>query len=122
MRERERLARIFGIEPLRPTGALVMAAGLGLLPMMWITSGLIAVSLAALYADERRKLRNGLAEVDGWGFPVTGYREWLLAREPAFDVELRRDVAIELLEASIAAIDSAIIVERRAERVMRVVM
>ncbi|HEX5059555.1 MAG TPA: hypothetical protein VFV99_09360, partial [Kofleriaceae bacterium] len=124
MTERERLARIFGIEPLRPVGALVMAAIMGAIPwtLMWVGSGSLVVWMSAIFVDEQRKIRAGLGEVNGWGFPVSGYREWLLAREPAFDVELRRDVAIDLVEHSLAAVDATIVVERRSERVVRVVM
>jgi len=122
MTERERLARIFSIEPLRPVGALVMAAVMGLIPWMWIGSGTLVVWMTAIVVDEQRKIRAALAEVNGWGFPVTGYREWLLAREPAFDLELRRDVAGELIEDSLTAVDATIVVERRSERVVRVIM
>jgi hypothetical protein len=122
MTERERLARVFGIEPLRPAGALVMAAVVGLIPMGWVMSSAVVLGLTAIYADEQRKLREGLAEVTGWGFAVSGYREWLLAREPAFDLELRREVGMELLEASFAAIDPSVRIERRGERIVRVVM
>lgn len=122
MTERERLARIFGIEPVRPFAALALAAALGVVPLAWLGSAAIVLGVAGIYADEQRKIKAGLAEVAGWGFPVTGYREWLLAREPAFDLELQRAMAIELLQASIAAVDPAIRVEERGDRVVRVVM
>ncbi|HEY5920662.1 MAG TPA: hypothetical protein VIV11_03280 [Kofleriaceae bacterium] len=124
MKERERLARIFEIEPMRPVGALVMAGLMAVIPwpLTWIGSGTIVLWLTAIYTDEQRKIREGLAEVDAWGFKVNGYREWLLAREPAFDLELRRDVGIDLIAASVAAVDSTITVELRGERVVRVVM
>ncbi|HEY5951056.1 MAG TPA: hypothetical protein VIV40_36445 [Kofleriaceae bacterium] len=122
MTERERLARVFGIEPMRPAGAIVIAAALGAMPLMWIASCVLVVSLAAIYADEQRKIREGLDEVHAWGFVVEGYRQWLLAREPAFDLELRSDVALQLIEGSCAAVDTAIEVERRGERVVRVLM
>src|SRR6185503_13359202 len=41
---------------------------------------------------------------------------------PAFDLELRRDVAIELIEGAILAVDATIEVERRADRIVRVLM
>jgi hypothetical protein len=124
MRERERLARIFGIEPLRPLGASALAGLMALLgtPVLWIASGTVTTWLVAIFVDEQRKIRDGLAEVNRWGFPVSGYREWLLALEPAFDLELERDVAIELLEGSLRAVDATIVIERRGERVVRVVM
>jgi hypothetical protein len=124
MKDRERLARIFGIEPLEPLGASALAGLMALLgsPVLWIASGSVASWLVAIFVDEQRKIRDGVAEVSRWGFPVSGYREWLLAREPAFDLELRRDVAIELVEGSLLAVDATIAVERRGERVVRVVM
>jgi hypothetical protein len=120
MTERERLARIFGIQPLRPLGAVLVSAAIS--PVLWIGSGLVGVGLIALYIDERRRIGEHLAEVDDWGFSVTGYRAWLLAREPTFDLELRRDVASELIAGAFAAVDARIRVERRGERVVRVAM
>jgi len=122
MTERERLSRIFGIEPLRPMVPLAVSAALGVIPPALIVSGIIVVTLAAMYVDDNRKIRKALDEVKTWDYPVEGYREWLLAREPAFDLELRRDVGVELIEQALAAIDSAIEVERRGERVVRVIM
>jgi hypothetical protein len=122
MTERERLARVFGIEPMRPLGALAGAAAMNIIPMGWIFSATIVFGVAALYANEDSQVRAGLREVDSWGFAVTNYRGWLLASAPAFDIELRRDVAIELLEASIRSVDPTIVVERKAERVVRVIM
>ncbi len=122
MTERERLSRIFGFEPLEPRGALVAAGALCAIPGMWIVSVTVGVALTAIYAAEQRRLRDGLGEVDGHGFPVVGYRAWLLAFEPAFDLELRRDIALELLEGALGAVDPTIAIERRAERVVRVVM
>jgi hypothetical protein len=119
--DRTRLARVFGFEPVRPIGPLVgtgICAGMAAFPV----AGGLVVGLLGLMAYENHRIAVGLREVEGWGFPVMGYREWLLAYEPAFDLELKRDVALDLITASLAAVDRAIAVERRGERVVRVRM
>jgi hypothetical protein len=125
--ERHRLARIFGFEPVKPWGALGGAALLAAIPGgallgTWIASGALTVGITAMIVDENRKIADGLQEVRRWGFSVEGYRAWLLAHSPAFDLELRRDVATDLITASLTAVDGSIIVERRSERVVRVIM
>lgn len=121
--DRERLARVFGFEPVKPWGALGGAVLLAIIPWhTWIAGGAIALGLTALVVDENRKIADGLKAVESWGFPVEGYRAWLLAFSPTFDIELRRDVAVDLITSSLTAVDPSIVVERRGERVVRVVM
>ncbi len=121
--ERHRLARIYGFEPVKPWGAIGGAIILAVIPWQtWIAGGALALGISAMIVDENRKISDGLQEVRTWGFSVEGYRAWLLAHSPAFDLELRRDVAVELITASLTAVDASIVVERRGERVVRVIM
>jgi hypothetical protein len=121
--ERHRLARIYGFEPVKPWGAVGGAILLVIVPWQtWIAGGALALGITAMVVDENRKIADGLKEVGTWGFTVEGYRTWLLAHSPAFDLELRRDVSIDLLTASLAAVDPSIVVERRSERIVRVIM
>jgi hypothetical protein len=121
--ERHRLARIFGFEPVKPWGAVGGAIILADIPWQtWVAGGALALGITAMMVDENRKIADGLKEVATWGYSVEGYREWLLAHSPTFDLELRRDVGVDLLKSSLAAIDPAIIVERRGDRVVRVIM
>jgi len=121
--ERHRLARIYGFEPVKPWGALGGAVALLVIPWgTWIVGGALAVGITAMIVDENRKIADGLDEVKVWGYPIEGYRAWLLAHSPAFDLELRRDVAIDLITGSLTAVDPSIVVERRGERVVRVIM
>jgi hypothetical protein len=124
--DQARLARVFGVPPTRVRFALGVTAGLGVLAP--VTGGVTAVvaggvlaGLGGMLADDRLRIAKHLREVDDWGFPVEGYRAWLLAEEPTFDLELRREIATDLLATSVAAIDARIVVERRGERVVRIV-
>lgn len=121
--DRQRLARIYGFEPIRPWGALASAGALFLVPWdLWLGGGALTLGIAAIIVDENRKIADGLREVETWGFPVEGYRGWLLAHAPAFDLELRREVATDLIASSLTAVDPSIEVERRSDRVVRVIM
>lgn len=121
--DRQRLARCFGFEVMKPFGPLVGAGVMAILPWgTWVVGGPLALIVVAIMADEQRKIADGLAEVKTWGFPVEGYRDWLLAVTPAFDLELKRDVAIDLIAASLHAVNPSIVAERRGERVVRVTM
>jgi hypothetical protein len=121
--ERHRLARIYGFEPVKPWGALGGAIVLAIIPWQtWIAGGALALGITAMVVDENRKIADGLKEVSTWGFAVEGYRDWLLAYSPAFDLELRRDVAVDLIAASLGAVDASIVVERRGDRMVRVIM
>ncbi|HET7500792.1 MAG TPA: hypothetical protein VFK02_07310 [Kofleriaceae bacterium] len=121
-----RLARAFDIPPTRQRAAFAITAtfaGLGALGMapLFIPAAAVLVGLGGFELQLRRTIATGLRELDAWGFPVTGYREWLLAEEPAFEVELRRDVDIEVIARSAAALDSTVVVRRLDDRVFRVV-
>ncbi|HWO26410.1 MAG TPA: hypothetical protein VNO30_47100 [Kofleriaceae bacterium] len=124
--DRRRLARAFGVQPKRrglavaTTGVL---AGIGALggTIAFFPAALIAAGVGGLMLRERRRVALGLREVLAWGFPVEGYRAWLLASEPAFDIELRRDIAPEVLIDSVAAVDTAIAVHRIGDRAFRIV-
>jgi hypothetical protein len=81
----------------------------------------VIVGLGGLAVADRRAVANRLREVQAWGFPITGYRDWLLADEPAFDVELSREVDVEVIASSMRAIDGAIKIERLGGRRFRVI-
>ncbi len=124
-RDHVRLARAFGIAPTRSGFAIVSSATLGAIglaaPPILIPAAAIVAGLGGIALDDRRAIAKGLREVDTWGFPVDGYRAWLLANEPAFDIELQRDVDIQIVATSVAAIDAAVVVERKSDRVFRIV-
>jgi hypothetical protein len=124
--DRKRLARAFGVQPKRRGLAITatgVLAGIGALgaTFAFLPAALVAAGIGGLVLRDRRRVALGLGEVLAWGFPVEGYREWILASEPAFDVELRRDMAAEVMTGSIAAIDTGIVVHRIGDRVFRVV-
>ncbi len=122
MNERERLAHIFDVTLTRPTGPLVGAGAMALVPTigLFVCAGVV-IAVAVSKARDDAAISRGLDEVKGWGFPVDGYRAWLLAAEPAFDIELAHDMSIEVIRGSIAAVDRGAIVEKRGERLVRVV-
>jgi hypothetical protein len=121
-----RLARAFQIPPTKHavaftfTGALAGLGALGMAPL-FIPAAAILVGVGGFEITDRRAIARGLRELDDWGFPITGYRAWLLADEPTFEVELRREVDVEVIASAAAAFDSAITVTRLSERVFRVV-
>lgn len=124
--DRKRLARAFGVQPKRRGLAITatgVLAGIGVLggTFAFFPAALVAAGIGGLVLRDRRRVALGLGEVLAWGFPVEGYRAWLLAGEPAFDVELRRDIAGEVMTGSVAAIDAEIVVHRIGDRVFRVV-
>lgn len=124
--DRKRLARAFGVQPKRRGLALTatgVLAGVGALgsTLAFLPAMVVAAGLGGFVLGERRRVALGLREVLEWGFPVEGYREWLLASEPAFDVELRRDITAEMMIDAAAAIDAAIVVHRLGDRVFRIV-
>ena len=123
-----RLARAFGISPTRKKGAAIAAASFGLLTIatgglgFLIPAGALALGVGAFTTADHVRIKNKLREIERWGFPVEGYRSWILAHEPAFDLELRSEVPLELFEASLVAVDSTISVERRTGGILRVTM
>ena len=124
--DRKRLARAFGVQPKRRGLAITAAGvltGIGALgaTFAFFPAALVAAGIGGFALRDRRRVELGLQEVLAWGFPVEGYRAWLLASEPAFDIELRRDITVEVMTESAAAIDTAIVVHRIGHRVFRIV-
>ncbi|MCW5803340.1 MAG: hypothetical protein KIT31_13235 [Deltaproteobacteria bacterium] len=123
-----RLARAFGVLPTRKKGAVFTVASLGALTALtgglWllVPAGALALGVGTFTAVDYARIAKRLREVERWGFPVEGYRAWILAMQPAFDLELRRDVPLELFESSLTAVDDTIEVERRAGGILRVTM
>ncbi len=118
-----RLARAFDVTPIR-VGWTLASAPLFLLagPAAGaIAAGTMVAVLASLRGIEALAIRRGLQEVEGWGFPVAGYRVWLLAGQPTFDVEPAGDVGIDVIESAACAVDRKVVIERRGERVVRFV-
>ena len=90
-------------------------------PVFWVASAGVVAGLGGIAVADRRTIAKGLREVEAWGFPVEGYRAWLLAEEPTFDIDLKRDVDIETISSSVRALDTAIVIERAGERRFRVI-
>jgi len=90
-------------------------------PVFWIAGAGVMAGLGGIVVADRRAIGKGLRELEAWGFPVEGYREWLLADEPTFDVDLKRDVDVETISSSVRALDTAIVIERAGERRFRVI-
>ena len=124
-RDRIRLARAFGVELTRPGGTLLVGVTVALVggPLSLVgllPAGVMFAGLGKMIADDRKQIARGLAEVDAWGFPVDGYREWLLADAPTFEIELRREIGAGMIEEALAAIDKVVVVSRPARTVVRV--
>jgi len=120
--DKERLARTFDVALTRVAVPTTIIGGLFMMIGVTASLGVGGAALALFGASrlyDEHKLRKGLAEVNQWGFPVHGYREWLLANDPAFDVELERDTGLDILRSSAAAVDRTVTVERRSDRVVR---
>ena len=97
------------------------AAGLLGATIAFLPAAAVVVAVGTFAVTDRRVIAKGLRELDKWGFPIEGYRSWLLAAEPAFDVDLLREIDIDMIITSCAAIDPAIVVRRISERSFRVV-
>jgi hypothetical protein len=124
-RDRIRLARVFGVELTRPTGTVLVGVSVALIggPLSLVglvPAGVLFAGLGKMLVDDRKQIARGLAEVELWGFPVDGYREWLLADAPTFEIELRRELGAGMVEEAIAAIDKVCRVTRPARTVIRV--
>jgi hypothetical protein len=123
-RDHARLARAFGVAPTRRGFAIVATTGAAFVGMfatggLLIAGGLVA-GFGALAVGDHRTVQKALREVEAWGFPVEGYRAWMLADEPTFEFELARDVDLDVLATSVRAIDPMISVVRVRERAFRV--
>lgn len=125
-RDHLRLLRAFDLPPTRFGTAVWTTGVLGLFglaaPVMLVPAGAVVAGLGGMSLTDRRAIAKGLREVDAFGFPVAGYRAWLLADSPAFDIELRRDVDAEVVRTSTSAVDPAIVVDKSSPRVFRFVM
>ena len=121
-----RLARAFAIPPTKKGMALTLASGFGAAGLLgasiaFLPAAVVVAAVGTFAITDRRVISKGLRELDKWGFPIEGYRKWLLAAEPTFDVELLREIDIDMIITSCAAIDPAIVVRRLSERSFRVV-
>ena len=125
-RDHIRLIRAFDIPPTKfgtaawTTGILSLF-GLAA-PIMLVPAGAVVAGLGGMSVTDRRAIAKGLREVDQFGFPVEGYRAWLLAEVPTFDIELERNVDVEVVRTSTTAVDASILVEKKVDRVFRFVM
>jgi len=124
--EHARLARAFAIPPTKRGLAATLASGFGAAGLLGLTAAFVpaaaVVAAVGTFAiTDRRVIAKGLRELDKWGFSIEGYRAWLLAAEPTFDVELRREIDIDMIVTSAAAIDPAISVRRISARSFRVI-
>lgn len=123
--ELQRLARAFTVRKaskrlpvLLGTGAAVIGAAT---PFGFVMAGAFAIGMGASEIEHRRKVKRGLTEVERWGFPVVGYRDWLLAEEPTFDIELARDLDPDVLITSAKAVEPSVRVSRVRERTFQIV-
>ena len=124
--EHARLARAFAIPPTKQGLAVTLASGFGAAGLLGLTAAFapaaaVVVAVGTFAITDRRVIAKGLRELDKWGFPIEGYRPWLLAAEPTFDVELRREIDVDMIVTSAAAIDPAINVRRISARSFRVI-
>lgn len=123
--EQQRLARAFGRRkqgkklPLAVGAAGAIAATATWFG--WLIVGGVAAGMGGNVLDGRMLVKRGLREVERWGYPVEGYREWLLADEPTFEIEIARDLDPEVLVTSVKAIDPSVKVVRVRERTFQIV-
>jgi hypothetical protein len=120
-----RLARAFGVAQTKRKAAVITTATAGLIglvaPTFLVIAGGMAAGFGGLEVGDWRRVQKGLREVNDWGFPVDGYRAWMLADEPTFEIELARDVDLDVLVTSTHAIDDKVSVTRTRERTYRFV-
>ncbi|MGE0871298.1 MAG: hypothetical protein AB7P03_22245 [Kofleriaceae bacterium] len=116
---------MFGVRETRKRPAVLTAAGAGLIglavPGALVVAGGIAAGLGGFTFADRRAVAKGLREVEAWGFPVEGYRAWLIADDPTFDIELAREVDLDVIRTSVRAIEPTCRVERTLPKVFRIV-
>ncbi len=124
--EHTRLLRAFEVPPTKQGTAATLAAGFGAagilgLSVAFVPAAAVVLAVGTFAISDRRVISKGLKELDKWGFPIEGYRAWLLAKEPAFDIDLRREIDIDMIITSCAAIDPAITVRRISKVSFRVI-
>lgn len=122
----QRLLRAFKVPPTAKKASLIIGGGfatIGVLgaPFAILPAVAIATGLGIFEITDRRAIRKGLRELEDWGIPVEGYREWLLAHEPALDVELRRHADAQVIASSARAVDPGLRVRRINDREVRFV-
>lgn len=122
----QRLLRAFKVPPTNKKASIVIGGGLVTISALGgafaiIPAAAIAAGLGIFEITDRRAIQKGLRELDEWGIPIEGYREWLLADEPSFDIELRRYADAQIIATSARAVDPGIRVRRIGDREMRFV-
>lgn len=122
----QRLLRAFKVPPTNKKASLIIGGGLTVISALGgafaiVPAAALAAGLGIFEITDRRAIKKGLAELDAWEIPIDGYREWLLAHEPAFDVELRRHADAQVISTSARAVDPGLRVRRIGEREVRFV-
>ena len=79
-----RLARAFAIPPTKKGMAATLAAGFGAAGVLgasiaFVPAIAVVAAVGGFALTDRRVIAKGLRELDKWGFPIEGYRGWLLA-------------------------------------------
>ena len=122
----QRLLRAFKVPPTNKKASIVIGGGLTAISALGgafaiIPAAAIAAGLGIFEITDRRAIARGLRELEKWGIPIEGYREWLLAEEPSFDVELRRHADLQMIATSTRAVDPGVRVRRIGDREVRFV-
>ena len=122
----QRLLRAFKVPLTNKKAGILVGSGFAVIGALGgafaiIPAAALAAGLGIFEITDRRAIRKGLGELDAWGIPIEGYREWLLAYEPSFDVELRRHADAQVISTSARAIDAGLRVRRIGEREVRFV-
>ncbi len=122
----QRLLRAFKVPPTNKKASIVIGGGLTAISALGgafaiIPAAAIAAGLGIFEITDRRAIARGLRELEKWGIPIEGYREWLLAEEPSFDVELRRHADLQIIATSTRAVDPGVRVRRIGDREVRFV-
>jgi hypothetical protein len=122
----QRLLRAFKVPPTNKKASIILGGGFAVISALGgafaiVPAAALAAGLGIFEITDRRAIRKGLTELDVWGIPVEGYREWLLADEPAFDIELRHVADAQVISTSARAVDPGLRVRRIGEREVRFV-
>lgn len=122
----QRLLRAFKVPPTNKKASIVIGGGLTAISALGgafaiIPAAAIAAGLGIFEITDRRAIAKGLRELEKWGIAIEGYREWLLAEEPSFDVELRRHADLQIIATSTRAVDPGVRVRRIGDREVRFV-
>ncbi len=122
----QRLLRAFKVPPTSKKASLLLGGGFTIIGALGASIAIVPAAallggLGIFEITDRRAIRKGLAELDEWGIPIDGYREFLLASEPTFDIELRHVVDAQVISTSARAVDPGLRVRRIGEREVRFV-